>query len=68
MRIRWWVTRAKAERMVEEAELRLGRAWHNSALDTIRNALTDPDEPEVFSPFDKEARRLIRGMVAEARD
>lgn len=50
---------------VAEAELRLGRAWHSMALNTIRNAMTDPDEPEVISPFDTEAREIIRGMVAK---
>lgn len=60
-----WADGNPIEDRVAEAELRLGRAWHSMALNTIRNAMTDPDEPEVISSFDTEAREIIRGMVAK---
>ncbi len=57
---------AESDDRVVDAEMRLGSAWHGMALYTVENALVDPDEPELFSPFDIEVRAIIRGHVAEA--
>lgn len=63
-----WVrkTRESQPIVVAEAEKRLGSAWRAMALYTVENALVDPDEPELFSPFDTEVRTIIRNMVDEA--